>query len=413
MGARRRTAPGRRSKPRRRTKTIGEKRARTSLVHEVQIYQDQLQLQNEQLIRAQEALEESRDRLAELYDFAPNAYVSLDPNGVIVQINLTGAQMLGAPRQRIEGLPLLGFMMPESRARFLDFLRMCRAGAAAAATKVRHVPVETEVLLRTAGGPRDVQMICRPGSSNLHSHQLLTAIIDVSERRQLESERTRVAREHAALASRLLSAQDEERQRIARDLHDHVGQQVTALRLMLQVAEMQSGSQDVRSRLGQAQSIVEYLDRQLDFIAAELRPASLDLGLASAVQQFVREWSSTFGIAADCHCRGMDEVRLPRDLETHMYRVVQEALNNVYKHAKANRVSVLIENRHSHVQVIVEDDGHGFDQDGQSRQPHGLGLLGMRERAQLVGGTCEIESSPQKGTAVYLRVPIADRTESR
>ncbi len=381
-------------------------RDRLSLLHEVHVYQEELIAQNEELTRSRATLEETRDRMIELYDFAPNGYLTLDSNGVILQINLTGAGLLGRPRQALEGMPLHGLVIPADRPRYLDYLRACRGSSS------REVSVELKI--QSSEGPKDVQLMCRPEPPDSPRTDLLTTMIDISERRRLEAERARAAGEHAALASRVLSAQDEERQRIARDLHDNLGQQVTALRLMLQAALMDAVSTRVRDRLEHAQKTVEQIDRHLDFLANELRPASLDLGLTSAVEQFVKEWSATFGIEAELRCGALDQVCLPHDVETHVYRVMQEALNNVYKHAHARRAVVVFERRDSDLVLTVEDDGHGFDIDARSRHhARGLGLIGMRERAQLAGGTLDIDSAPSGGTTIHLRVPIADRKGSR
>src|SRR5262249_19783288 len=102
---------------------------RTSLLQEVRVYQEELMVQNEELTRTQRALEETRDRFIELYDFAPNAYMTLDPHGLILRINLTGAAFIGKPVHNIEGMPLLGFVVPDNRAELLSFLRRCRAYA--------------------------------------------------------------------------------------------------------------------------------------------------------------------------------------------------------------------------------------------------------------------------------------------
>ncbi len=255
-----------------------------------------------------------------------------------------------------------------------------------------------------------MQLICkqRGATSDGDGAEYFTALIDITERRRLEGERTKAAREHAALARRLLSVQDEERQRIARDLHDNIGQQVTSLRLMLDLIAMASIDDGVRARVTQSQSIVEQLDRQLDFITGELRPASLDLGMTAAIRQFVDEWAATFGIVAEFRGEGTEELRLKPEAETHLYRVVQEALNNVYKHARATRVSVSLECKGHEVFLVVEDDGHGFDAAGLAdSQNRGLGLVGMRERAQIVGGSIDIQSrAARRGTRISVRVPV-------
>src|SRR6185436_11479340 len=298
------------------------------------------------------------------------------------------------------------------RPRLLDLLRRARSEGADG-------DLTLEVSLKPETAPREVELICRPAREAVDgSRNLLVAIIDITDRRKLEAGRAAVAREHAAIASRLISAQEEERQRIARDLHDNVGQQVTALRLLLQLAAMDDGDEGMRARVIQAQGIVEQLDRQLDFITSELRPASLDLGLASAIERLVHEWSTTFGVAADVHCAELQQLSVPKDLETQLYRIVQEALNNVYTHAHARHVSVVLERRDAGLILVVEGDGRGFDREAYQReQGRGLGLLGMKERADLMGARLDIEAAPSKGTTIYVQVPAAavsaGRTESQ
>jgi two-component system sensor histidine kinase UhpB len=160
--------------------------------------------------------------------------------------------------------------------------------------------------------------------------------------RTTAAEQRRAAHEHAVLASRLIAIQDDERQRIARDLHDNVGQHVTALRLKLSQVEA-SAVEALRPRIREIDALVEQLDHQLDFLARHLRPAVLDLGVAAAIAQFAHEWSETLGIPTEVQASDMGDVDLPASAATHFYRVAQEALNNVYKHAGATRVNVILE----------------------------------------------------------------------
>jgi len=379
-------------------------RDRTTLLHEVQVYQEELTVQNEELLRAQTALEESRDRFIDLYDFAPNGYVTLDPNGIVLQINLTGASMLGKARDVIEGMPILGFAQKEHRVRMLDFLRRCRLE-----TSGRELA--TELMIRTSDGVRDMQFICKPRRGGAQRETLFTAMIDVTERRAFEAEREVAAREHAALAAQLISIQDEERRRIARDLHDGVGQQVTALRLLLDVLGNGAPDESLRHRIGQTQSVLEELDKRLDLLTSELRPVALDLGAVSAIDQFVTEWSNTFGIAAVFKCAGLENLRLSPEVETHLYHVVQEALNNIAKHAKAQHVYVRFEQCDHLLVLTITDDGCGFDLTerarARARARHGLGLVGMRERAVIINATIDVQSAPGRGTTITLRLPAA------
>jgi signal transduction histidine kinase len=226
---------------------------------------------------------------------------------------------------------------------------------------------------------------------------------EISERIQTERARVRLLRQ-------IVRAQEDERRRIARDIHDQLGQQMTALRLNLAALD-QGCSQDekMRGKLEQTKTIAEQIDADVDFLAWELRPAALDdIGLAGALRNYVHEWTKYSGIDAEFHTSGMNRERLSSETEINLYRITQEALNNSMKYARASRVDVLLERRDQQVVLIVEDDGVGFNpaKETQGNGDKGLGLIGMRERAVLVGGTLEIESRPNKGTAIFARVPL-------
>ncbi|MFT3744807.1 MAG: ATP-binding protein [Pyrinomonadaceae bacterium] len=173
--------------------------------------------------------------------------------------------------------------------------------------------------------------------------------------------------------------------------------------------EMSANSKEISSRVERLQEIGERLDAEVSFLAWELRPTALDdLGLVDAVGAFVNEWSRHYEIPAEFHSTGLSKARLNHDTETHLYRITQESLNNILKHAQANLVTVLLEKRDEHVILIIEDDGRGFENNTSRNSKDsdmGLGLIGMRERAILVGGELEVESSPGKGTTIFVRVP--------
>lgn len=226
--------------------------------------------------------------------------------------------------------------------------------------------------------------------------------IENAERRRIEKARLQLLRQ-------LVRVQDDERRRIARDIHDHLGQQSTALRLKLEALKTQCARyEELCEPIEQTQRAAASLDGDIDFLAWELRPAALDdLGLAAALRNFVKEWSKHYDIPADFHSTGMDKERPSPEVEINLYRIAQEALNNTYKHAQASRVDVLLERRDQSVVLIIEDHGVGFDPNEREQTDKGLGLLGMGERAALVGGTLEIESAPNQGTTVFARVPLS------
>lgn len=221
--------------------------------------------------------------------------------------------------------------------------------------------------------------------------------------KKIEAEKALYDRE---MLKKLISAQEDERTRIARDLHDELGQKLTALRLKLESIKKVCRDEDVSGRIDETQSIAEQIDNDVDFLAWELRPAALDdLGLFAALNNYAREWSRYAGVPIELHTSGLKNRRLAPEIETNLYRIAQEALNNTHKHAKAARANVLLERQEDTVVLIIEDDGRGFNPKTKTTRGKGLGLIGMRERAALVGGKLEIESMPQRGTTIFARVP--------
>ena len=363
--------------------------------HEISGYQAELLI--DELTQTQAALENTRDRFIELYDFAPNGYLTLDQNGVIRQCNLTAAALIGKSKRSLDGTPFLGLVAADDRNSYLDFLRRCRLSD--------KTDSAMELTLRTANGPRYVQFLCRPRGGRDGSREFLAALVDVTERRQLEREREQIARERAALATRLIAIQDDERLRIARNLHDDLGQQVTALRLRLVELASAVPSEIRDAAVARITEMLHQLDRRLHFVASELRPTTLDLGIVTAMEQFVREWSETFGIAGAFHSASIEAGALAPHVETHLYRIAQEALNNAAKYAAASQVTVMLERRDDGIVLVVEDDGCGFDLEAARSRRECLGLVGMRERAQIVGGRLEVETAPGKGTSIFVHVP--------
>jgi PAS domain S-box-containing protein len=231
--------------------------------------------------------------------------------------------------------------------------------------------------------------------------------------RALEAEmaqRQHAEKEHKKLLRRLADAQENERARISRELHDQLGQELTALKLGLRLVKNQgSAIPAVRQSVGKLEQLAGSLMQEVHRLAWELHPAVLDdLGLEAALRRYTTEWSENNRLPVDFHGTGMETVRLPLELETALYRVAQEALTNILKHANARRVSVLLERHPNLVSLIVEDDGAGFDAAAifQAARSRGkLGLLGMQERVTLAGGTIEIESTSGTGTTIFARIP--------
>lgn len=233
-----------------------------------------------------------------------------------------------------------------------------------------------------------------------------------AQRLALEDVERRVAArtaERDMLRLQLAQAEEDERRRISRELHDEAGQHLTTLALGLQaLSDVTPPDSEVDRRAVELRRLADTLGRELHAVALRLRPKALDdFGLEAALTAYAEEWARQTGIAIDIHAR-VAAARLPSAVESALYRIVQEALTNVARHSEARRVSVIVERRDGHVVAVVEDDGRGFERvDAPADGGHGLGLLGMRERATLLGGSLDVESaSDGGGAALFVRIPI-------
>ena len=248
----------------------------------------------------------------------------------------------------------------------------------------------------------ELEQRVRERTAELHAaNEALRA--EIGQREEAEKFRQDVVR-------RIATAQEDERLRLSRELHDQVGQHLAALMLGLNSLETYLfGSPPAAEILAKLQSLTETIGREIHALAVQLRPTVLDdLGLVRALTNYIEGWSERSAIKADFHPGGLEEARLGSEVEITLYRIVQEALTNVVKHAKASRVSVVLNRRDHEIVAVIEDDGRGFDPEAQKTSGRkGLGLLGMQERAGQLGGCVSIESNPGHGTTVFVRIPVS------
>jgi len=211
----------------------------------------------------------------------------------------------------------------------------------------------------------------------------------------------RVARD---TVRRVIEAQESERRRLALELHDETGQALTSILLGLKAIRASPNQDDAERAEADVRALVVQALQDVRALAVELRPAALDdFGLVPAIERLAETFSERSGIKTMVEA-SLDE-RLPPEIETTLYRVVQEALTNVVKHAGADHVSIVISGRDRSVAATVDDDGRGFD--AESVRADALGLLGMRERLALVGGSLAVESSAESGTTIAAQVPLS------
>lgn len=242
----------------------------------------------------------------------------------------------------------------------------------------------------------------------------VVVLSDLTEQRAMERSRRKTETMRT-----IVDAQEAERHRIARDLHDNLGQRMSALRMRIESMTTECAEMPrIAKLIEQVQESAARIDRDIGFLAWELKPTELEtLGLVDALRSFVRDWSLRHGIESDFHAdvpaNEDGRPKLSPEVETNLYRIAQEALSNVQKHAGAGQVNVMIQQRGDRLVLVVEDDGRGFEDAeaslDSSESPVVHGLIGMKERAALLGGVLEVDSTPDSGTTVIAQLPVSSR----
>ena len=232
---------------------------------------------------------------------------------------------------------------------------------------------------------------------------------DIEDRKRAEDALRRSAAELQALSRQLVELQESERRQLSRELHDRVGQNLTALKInldILQPALASQGNAEVLARVADSAALLESTMDTIENVMSELRPPMLDdHGLAAALDWHARNFSRRTGIAVAVRANE-PAVRPAPQVEIALFRIAQEALNNVAKHARARRVEIALDHANGECVMSVQDDGIGFDgvEDASDKPKPGLGMVTMRERAQAVGGHFEVQALPGRGTQLTVRV---------
>ncbi len=412
--------------------------------HELEVHQIELEMQNAELHIARNELEAALENYTDLYDFAPVGYFSIDDSGAILEVNLTGAALLGVERSRLIRRRFSHFVSEESRPGLQACLEKAFAGSK---------DVTCDALIVKPGGstfwagfratptvsPNGNNRSCRVAFGDI------TASKDAEDaRRRLDvmAERNRVLSREIArrllvekklkesdklktewlqhsrhmevqlrrMAHGILHAQEEERKRISRELHDQVAQTLASINVHL--APLTRGTATnlagLKKRIARAQRLVSKSMDTVHKFARELRPPVLDdLGLTPALRALMTEFTDRSGVRTSLTAFAQVE-RMNIVKRTVLYRVAQEALSNVARHAKASRVKLTIQRLRARVRMKIVDDGKSFDVERVmlTRGRKRLGLLGMKERLEMVGGTFRVESAAGKGTTVTAEIPL-------
>jgi two-component system, NarL family, sensor histidine kinase UhpB len=345
------------------------------------------------------------EEFAILFDSAPNGVMVVDDRGRVVLLNARMEQKFGYSQGELIGQPV-EILVPEQ----------FRSGHFALRENFARRPQS-----RPMGAGRDLYGRRKDGSEfpveiglnpikSSSGNLVMITVVDISARKLAAEQLSAAQIERENLQRRFIQAQEQERLRLAHELHDQTGQNLAAA--MLEIKSLEGVTDEaVRPRFRRLGRLLELIGRTLHQVAWELRPASIDeLGLSIALANYVAEWGEQCGIATDFHCDQAQIAGLSDEICTVIYRVVQEALTNIVKHARgATSASVVIERVNAQVRLTIEDNGCGFDSGAASGpgslRNGGLGIAGMRERLTLIGAELEIESSPGSGTAIFARIP--------
>jgi PAS domain S-box-containing protein len=374
------------------------------LVHELQVHDIELEMQNDELRRTQVKLEAARDRYVNLYDSAPTGYMTLNPRGMILEANLPACMLLRINRKEVFGKPVIGFVAAKDHATFLRHLREIVTSGTRQVCEVD--------LAQQDDAPVSVRFesVAVQDEAGLHT-RVLTALLNITERTRAETALRKY--QHGLEQQRRL----EERERLGHDLHDGILQSLYAIGLGLDAAK--TGPSQVSDEISAmlAQSIGE-----LNSVMGEVRRFIEDLGPPSypdaALPSF--ELSDSLHTMAETlarlHGRKV-RVSVARDVATGLshaqhldiLKLAKEALSNSFRHTKTQLVSISLNRAKGHFRLTVQDKGRGFNVKGTMRQGHGL--ANMAARAKALGGTLSVQSKPEKGTRVVLDLPRKQNVE--
>jgi PAS domain S-box-containing protein len=333
-----------------------------------------------------------------VFDAAPDGIVVVNDRGILIEVNPRALAMLGYTHDELLGAPVESIVPRHVRARHVGL----RDGFMA---RPAHRPMGAEMELRAArkdGRELPVEVALRPCRTP-NGDFVIAVMRDTSTERRLRT-----------LGAGVLRATEEERQRIARELHDDTAQSLAALLLRLQVLARTPDESTRQGILERMQTEVEGMVEGVRRIARGLRPPALeDVGLDAAIRAQARRCFHETGVDIDLHLESIGHL-LSAEGQLVVYRVVQEAISNVVRHAGARHVQVRLEHQvegdQARVVATIRDDGQGFDAEGVFLSGAGLGLVGMEERARIAGGSLSLVSTPGEGCEVRLRVPVATRT---
>jgi PAS domain S-box-containing protein len=325
----------------------------------------------------------------------------------IIFVNNQFAEMLGYTKDELLAMNLMDVIYPEDRANFITVCGMPAPGEYAEGEfEVRGVRKNGDIIY-LSGRNTIIEFNDKKG--------FLGNITDITRRKEAEKELQRSEEDLRILSTQLLSAEERERKRIARDIHDSIGQAFSAIKFSIENSLLAIGEKSYLTAQKALENLIPLTQQSIDEvrrIIMDLRPSTLDdLGLIATISWFSRELEAIYTDIQIEKEINLEEADIPRSLKTVIYRILQEALNNAAKHNNKNIIRIQLKKHADRLKLVIEDKGVGFDlEQQQAKLPNekGMGLTSMKERAQLSGGTFTIHSAPGKGTRIDIGWPLKD-----
>jgi PAS domain S-box-containing protein len=370
------------------------------LLQQLHVHQVQLEMQNEELRQAQETLAEACEHYTQLYDFSPAGYVTLSPEGTIEEANLRFCAMVGLHRERIVKRPFYDFVETTER----DALqRHCQQVLEAGTTQTCQLrfsrPIGSSLVMHVES--------LRMKSPESSHRKIQMAMLDITNLDRAEQSMKVSEQKLQYTAAKLVTAQDEERRRIARELHDDYCQRLSVmiLEISLLIKRNPGGLTDPTNQLQPFKArLVTLLSDLRDFSHGLHPEQTATLTLNDALRACVASFTEQTSISGTFYAPLQPVPVLPA-ISTCLYRIAQEGLTNIRLHAKAKRASVTLNGLPHAIELVIKDDGQGFVPQAVSGSHH-LGLTSMRERVEQVNGTMKITSRPEWGTTIVIQIPL-------